>query len=393
VSGGDVMDVHIVDPMALAARDPSQIALYLRNRGWEPEHATGGTLWHREIGGETAEALVPANNRMKGYSGFVRQLLDLLEQVEQRSQLEIFRDISTAAADVQYVRSAPDSPAGTIPLNDASYALEHIRQWVLAAAVGVASPFRKLVQPAKKPSVAVDFMRSVRLGPSYEGSYIWSVEVPLPPRVGQEMLPFEDKRLLAESQPFERRVSQLLYSASLQACNAAQLVVQQDQGLDAFTSRESEGVNANLCEALAGLAGESESPYELNFQWAISRPVEPTLPIYVDTPAIQVLSQAAKEMRARAPEEDVRIIGSVVRLHRESNFGPGEVSIAGIMEGDYTERLWRVWVELSEQDYSLALNAHNAGEAVAVRGDLVRRGNRSSLQHVMAFEIVPELIG
>ncbi|GII25501.1 hypothetical protein [Planosporangium mesophilum] len=385
------MDVRIVDPEALAARDPSQIALYLRSRGWSPSPAAGGTLWQLEMLGGEVEALVPANNGMKGYAGFIRQLLDLLEEVEQRSQLEIFRDISTAAADVQYVRTMPNSPAGTIPINDASQILENIRQWVLAAAVAISSPLRKAVQSAKKPTAALEFMRMVRLGPSYEGSYIWSVEVPLPPRVGQEILPIEQPEIQYQALPFERKVSQFLYTATTKAYSAAELVVRQDEGLDAFTSQVDQGVTANLCEALAGLAGESANPFQLTFQWAISRPVEPTPPIRFDPPVIQVLSQAAKEMRARTPEEDVRIIGSVVRLHRESNFGAGEVSIAGVMEGDSSERLWRVWVELSESDYALAISAHNSGDLVSVRGDLSRRGNRSTIHRVSAFEYVPEV--
>ncbi|WP_067495126.1 hypothetical protein [Actinoplanes sp. TFC3] len=386
------MDVHIVDAQALTAREPSQIALYLRSKGWWATPEAGGTLWRKNVAEGEVEALVPASSRMKGYAGFVMQLLDLVAKVEQRQHIDIFRDISSAASDIQYVKIIPESPSGTIPLNDASEALDHIRQWVLAAAVGVASPLRRLVQPAKKPAAAVEFMRSVRLGPSYEGSYIWSVEVPLPPRIGQDTIDFEGERNAAESMPFERQVSQLLYSSSAKACNAAQLVVQQDEGLEAFTSQADGGVSANLCEALAGLAGESESPYELSFQWAVSRPVEPTSVIRVEKQIIQVLSQAAKEMRARAPEEDVRIIGSVVRLHRESNYGVGQVSIAGIMEGDDSERLWRVWAELTEQDYALAISAHNSGEAVAVRGDLTRRGSPSNLHRVSAFELVPGLI-
>jgi hypothetical protein len=387
------VDVRIVDLEALTARDPSQIALYLRSRGWEASTELGGTLWRYSVGDGEVEALVPSNSRMRGYAGFIRQLLDLLEQVEHRSQLEIFRDISTAAADVQYVRTMPNSPAGTIPINDASKTLENIRQWVLAAAVDVSSPFRKAVQPTRKPSDALEFMRTVRLGPSYEGSYIWSVEVPLPPRVGQEMLPFEDPDLHYQAQPFPRRVSQLLYRATTKARNAAQLVVHQDQGLDAFTSQVDEGVSANLCESLAGLAGEDQHPFELRFQWAISRPAEPTAPLTFDPPTVQVLSEAARQLRARMPEEDVRVIGSVVRLHRESSLGAGEVSIAGVMDGDPTERLWRVWVELTEQDYATGIQAHNSGQLVSVRGDLTRRGNRSTISRVTAFELVPEQLG
>ena len=52
-----------------------------------------------------------------------------------------------------------------------------------------------------------------------------------------------------------------------------------DIGLDAFISRESEGVSANLCEALVKLSPESETGLKISFAWALDIPVMESNPV------------------------------------------------------------------------------------------------------------------
>ncbi len=96
-------------------------------------------------------------------------------------------------------------------------------------------------------------------------------------------------------------------------------------------------------------------------------------------------------LRETAPEEDIHLIGSVVRLHREGSIGPGEINILGVIEGDAQEKMVRVWLDLDEENYRLATIAHEQGATVSVRGTLVRHGNRSSMQGSHTFDVLPEL--
>jgi hypothetical protein len=160
-------------------------------------------------------------------------------------------------------------------------------------------------------------------------------------------------------------------------------------GLDAFTDAVPRGVSANLCEALIGLGGEAGHPFEVTLHLAIARPLRARIfePIRFRRDHLPVLISAAQELRERVADEGVLITGNVVRLHREGP-GPGEISVAGAIEGE--DRLRRVWMSLDDEDYARATMAHKEMRSVSVRGDLVRRGTRLHLMNPSALHLAPD---
>jgi hypothetical protein len=370
------------------APDPQRISLYLTSHGWSPNDEAGGTLWLSHD--EAFQVFVPKSRKMRGYLKFIEDGLKTLSATEERSQDRISLEISTADADVQYVRIDPEVDPGTTPIDEGVRAFESLRQWVLSGAVSASSDLPRLVQPSRKPVQALDFMRTVRLGPTLEGSYVLTVYIPIPPLIGQTAIEMDDPRDNLLTQPFERRVSLSLRQATQEALEAANDVIQRREGMDAFTRRASKGVNANICEALAGFSSGTSREVAIDFSWALSRPVESSSPLYASHDQRTVLREAGRELRAQAPEEDVTVVGAIVRLHRDGAFGAGEVSVAGIVEGGQNDRLRRVWLDLPEEDYSQATRAHESGATVSVTGSLVRRGTRYYLQSLSNFVVMPD---
>lgn len=370
------------------APNPQRISLYLSSRSWAPVAQPGGTLWNSHD--DEYQIFVPRSTKMRGYEKYIEDALKTLSVAENRGQAQIGLEISASDADVQYVVTDADADPGTTPIEDGVRAFESLRLWVLSGAVSASSESPRLVQPSRKPVQALDFMRTVRLGPTLEGSYVLTVYIPIPPLIGQTAIEMQDPRHVLATLPFERRVSLGLREATQEALNAASDVIHRREDMDAFTRRASKGVNANICEALAGFSPETSRDVKIDFSWALSRPVEPSPTLYVSHDQRTILKQAAQELRAQAPEEDVTIVGAVVRLHREGAFGPGEVSIAGIIEGGQNDRLRRVWLDLPEEDYSRATQAHESGATVAVTGSLIRRGTRYMLQNPSSFNVVPD---
>jgi hypothetical protein len=383
------VDVKITDLAALQACSPDQVSLYLRANRWIPELVQGGTVWRLANDSDT-EVFIPGSATMKSYSAFLADALNTISEVENRSELPIIREIAAASSDVQYIRTKPEGEAGTTSLSDGVRSYEGLKQWLLSAAVYEASDQNYLVQPTRKPNRALDFLRKVRLVPAFPGSFVIAAQIPIVRQMSQQQAIFDDPQLALADQPFERRVSLRLHDATAATLSATHEVLTAGRDVDAFKERSSRGVSANLCEALVNLGGENEVPFEVSFSWAMSRPVEPRPPIKVSPREIEVIQEAARELRSDAPEEDVRIIGGVTRLHREGSLGPGEVSIAGVIEGDTAERLRRVWLQLTEEDYSEATRAHKDGNTVSVRGNLIRRGNRYFLQAASAFQVLQE---
>jgi hypothetical protein len=378
----------ISSPSFSRTPDPQRISLYLTARGWTPSADPGGTLWTSHE--DAFQLFVPKSTKMRGYTKYIEDVLTALSAAEDRSQAQITLEISTSDADIQYVRTDAEADPGTTPIDDGVKAFESLRQWVLSCAVFASSELPRLVQPSRKPVQALEFMRAVRLGPTLEGSYVFTVCIPVPPLIGQTAIEMDDPRHHVATQPFERRVSLSLRDATREALDAASDVIQRREDMEAFTRRAERGVSANICEALAGFSSNTSRDVEIDFSWALSRPVEPSAPLVVSRDQRTVLREAAQELRAQAPEEDVTVVGAVVRLHRDSACGPGEVSVAGIVEGGLNDRLRRVWFSLAEEDYSRATVAHESGATVSVTGSLIRRETRFELRSPSNFNVLPD---
>jgi hypothetical protein len=392
-----MIDAQVTDRRALAARSPNELAMYLRSQGWETrERDPLSVQWVRVVDGEEFEAIQPIDSELRDYGIRVLDVLRVLAIVEERSELDVLRDISNVSMDVHSIRAFPaDSPPGMIGLEDGVQAHESLRNLILAAAYSVSTEQPKAVQPARKPTEVLRLLRDVRVGPGAEGSYIITAHTPIPPRLtsGQASLfDASDSSALEPSEPFERRVSLCIYDATQAAQSAANEALTSPHGLDAFTSSIGRGVSANLCEALVGLGGETGHPFELDLFLAASRPLpgRKLKPIHFRRDHLPVLEAAAQELRERIPEEAVAVVGNVVRLHREGS-GPGEISVAGTVEGD--DRLRRIWMDLPAEDYVQATRAHEQMLTVSVRGDLVRRGTRLFLRSPSGFQVMPDSDG
>jgi hypothetical protein len=275
-----------------------------------------------------------------------------------------------------------------IGLEDGVLAYESLRGLIVAAAYSVSAEKPRAVQPARKPSDVLRYLREVMIGPASEGSYILSVHAPVPPRLATGQASLFENDSLEDSEtlePFERRVSLRLHQAVNTAFGAANRALTSVDSLEAFTAGVKRGISANLCEALVGLGGEQGHSFEISHRLAPARPARTALPpVRFRRDHIPVLSAAAQELRERLPEEDVLVSGNVVRLHREASES-GEVSIAGVVEGE--DRLRRIWINLDSDTYLVAADAHKNSLTVAVRGDLVRRGNRSYLLNAHGFAV------
>lgn len=384
------MKVRVVDDEALGSLRPRDIRLYLRIHGWTrvPRLSKSRTdaepdVWSLPSDGGSYEIIAPSSRSSRDFTSRAAELLRTLSIAEQRSELDILRDFSTLSFDIQYFRTINSGPPGTAPLRDAVESFAAAQVLVSASTASMEVP--RLVLPPRRPPRTSEFMKRVLAGPTLEGSYIISVWVPIPPRLTQE----EDAVLFDDpSEPFERSATRHLHRALAAARAASNEALDNDDGLDAFITRESQGVSANLCEAIAALSGEEDQELEVRFAWALDRPVA-DLPAAVSfsTESIPVLREAARELRARLPEDEVTLRGNVVRLHREEQLGAGDVTIAGVLIGDASERLRRVSVNLSEPDYQLAINAHESFAEVEISGSVVQRGTRTYMMNSRGLEL------
>lgn len=379
------MRVHVLDEGALTEVVPRNIRLYLKSRGWTKLSDAGTTpdVWTLSESAHHYEVIAPSSREKRDFSRRVAEVLRTVSIVEERSELELLRDLNAASFDIQYVHTHSSSVAGTAPLRNAADIFSGALAMLSASTASLEEP--RLVLPPRRSSRTAELMNRVLAGPTTAGSYIVSIWVPIPPRLtsSEDLVLFDD-----ETEPFERRATTHLQRALLSTKEAINVALESDDGLEAFEEGRNAGVSANLCEALMKISGEEDSGFDVRFSWSLDRPLENAYPsVSFGVDSIPVLEEAARLLRTKIPEDEVRIRGNVVRLHRETKIGSGEVTIAGSVVGDPSEKLRRVALDLAEPDYQLAIQAHETFGDVEVVGSLIQRGNRMQLRDARGFSV------
>ena len=367
------MRATIQDAQALRSIGPIDLTAYLRAGGWQEcaRPANGNAAiwtWANPAGAEF-EVLVPLDRNLRDYAARIGEALATMEVVEERSQLDILSDVTTASADIIRIPLKLTAAAdGTVPIDDGSRVVQHARDMMLAAACAAVE--RRGYFATRKPTQAVDYVRKVRLGQTERGSYVLTVHSRVPPAL-QAQMSLTDAE--GEDEPFERQVTKTL-ARSLAAASAAAETAVAAADLRAFEDAVRLGVSANLCDAIVGMAsGGDLSDVEVGLTWARTRPVPPQTPqrFVFSADALPVIAEAGRLLKEAAPLEVSEVEGFVVRLdHEPDPTSPGRITLQGVVEG----QLRKIGVELRTEDYQHALEAHGNWAKVRYRGELAREG-------------------
>ena len=318
------MKVQVIDEAALASPQPRNVRLYLRIHGWarEPRREGEPDIWTLPTEDGAYEVIAPSSHRAFDYPRRIAELLRTVSIAENRSELELLRDLVTLTFDIQQIHGREHGgPPGTAPLRDAAVAFNAAQSMIASALTSFEQ--RRLVLPTRRPPRAAELMSRVLTGPATEGSYVIAVWVPVPPRLrpNEDGILFEPEEF-DPNEPYERSATKFLNRALTATREAAIDTLSGDFVLESFARRQDEGVSANLCESLVNLSGQEGTAFDVRFSWALERPVQELAPVVrFGNETIPVLREAAQALRSWIPEDDVTIRGNVVRLHREGNYG------------------------------------------------------------------------
>lgn len=378
------MRVAVRDTEALLAIQPREVAAYLRARGWQ-EHrriSSKGLTWVRpDQGDDGAEVLLPLDRGLLDYVGRMAELLRTLELEEQRSQLDILRDLENTSGDIIRVRlDRADINGGSVPLEAGVSLIESVRDMLAAAACATVSP--KAYFQARRPAAATEYVNKVRLGQTEQGSYVVTIVSKVPPELttGQMRL-----SLGPQEDPFNRKVVLTLASSLGTVREAADRAAVQG-GIEAFEQGVPFGVSANLCDAISSVGRDpSVNSLDIRFSWAASRPVTQPVPQLVSFPSdtIPIIWEAGRLLRETAPREDVELRGIVVGLDRGETDVEGTVTVLGVVDG----QVRRVRVVLADPEYQTAIRAHGDRLPVSCYGDLAKAGKVWFLRSARGFRL------
>ncbi|MGB5833280.1 MAG: hypothetical protein WBG92_14975 [Thiohalocapsa sp.] len=377
------MRLELTDQAALSRLPWRDLKSYLDSRGWHQVGRLGDKALVFEPVAENAEAaeiLVPARDDLADYASRMAEAVRILAESEQRSALAVFRDITTTGLDVVRLRSPNADSDGAIVIEDGVTLYREAENLMLSAACAAVDPRRSY--HLRKVTEAMDYLKSVRLGPSERGSYVLSVYSPVQPRLGAQ------QRLDLGDEPFPRTVTLRLADALAAAKRAADQAVA-DGEFAPFDDAVAQGVSANLCDAVAHLAAAAKG-VDIGLTWARTRPAGRQAQRYhFSVEVAEVLSEAASVFRRSEPLTDTRLTGFVIALDRPVDQFDGSATLRVLIE----DRPRRVRVRFEQNVYPQVIRAFQEKFAIALLGDLFPVNQRWELRNPRELRMLDDQDG
>ena len=375
------MLVQIQDRAALSSLSIVSLRSYLNSHGWHNEGAWGSrpaTIYSWEHGGRRWEILVSTRDTIADYAESMAESVAVLAAVEDRSQLDVFYDLSAAGSDVIQVRSANGKARETLSLRQSASMLNDAYKMLEAGARAVEKP--RAIYRGKLSSDVAKYLDSVHPLPGYSQGYALTLHSPVP-------VEFERQEDLGDDfhAPFSRLVTTKLAQGLRHTSEAIERVVADDT-LEPFREAVDSGVSANLCDSVAELAKNGEG-IAIELTWAGVRPSSVPDPHFqFSSASADILVEAAKSIRRREPSYDEQIVGLVVRLEKEPREFDGKATIASVWDG----RLTRMTVEFEQSVYDIVISAFRDQTQVGLDGDVHPSGNGYELRNPRNLQVKSE---
>lgn len=360
----EAADLSWVDPLALGR--------LLRVNGWQKQAETDAwAVWVKPVTEGDAEVSLPRDTTARDFEVRVREAIETVTTIERWSTTDLLLGLRSAGSDM--IVSRYPEVDGRLSLPSAVQAVSALRELILAGASAAVEP--RPVYRTVKPTEAVEYLDEVDLVAPEPGSFVLRALSPVPP-VLDPQLRFEG----VSDAPFSRRAVEQLYVGVVAAASAARAVIEEGDS-KAFASAVADGVSANLCEALHGIARANDhGSLEFAVQFASVRPSS-LFPDRSRTPLVRLgaleieqITEAGRVFRQSEPDYDAVVEGIVVRLHRDepASQHAGEVTLSAWHQGGMRQ----IRLKMGADVYGRFIQAHSDGSVVTVECDIERHGDR-----------------
>ncbi|MFT3955742.1 MAG: hypothetical protein QM722_15550 [Piscinibacter sp.] len=361
-------------------RDPDvsveQIQAYLQSKEWfqDGKIRSVATIWHRHQD-EDAEVVLPFSYA-KDFRQRIRDALSSIASFENRAPTDVLNEVKQLFANVIAIRViAEDTDGGTIPINDGVLLITKAKDLLSAAARSLYVKKKQFTRGA--PKEAKEYLETLLLGQTEVGSYVVNVIAPV------QAVPTGPE--LATPIPLAQSITTSLVSG-LTALEKASASFEENGNLGAFDEAVQAGASSNMCDALLGFSGEKHNrTFEITVTAAPSPLFEVTPAKFVfDGKQVEVLEKATNYYKGDYVLPQRTLIGHITKLSKPKDETSHTITIEA-MVGD-VER--KVQVELSGDDYHMAVIAHDKSKIVRVDGDVHVKSKSAQLFNPVNFGVI-----
>ncbi|KPU42147.1 hypothetical protein OXPF_39260 [Oxobacter pfennigii] len=322
----------------------------------------------------------PANENYDDFFINLNELLQTISVFEQRSIEKIVKEILTVYFDRMEFRIVSTlSQDGKLPLDYAVDCIEGLKELILYSACA-----EQKAQPIcfRATNIAKDYLESFKLAQTEVGSFVINIDIQVIDEQAEQMTIAD----YPPSSPFEHKIVERIYTAISQVNNA----VEQKQSIsDMATVAYETGITANMCDALMKMkpaSGSAEIDTTIRYASALTQTVGQENHVTIKDHHFYVIDELAKIYRDKVLYQDVIISGIVKSLSKRDVEDTTEKTIRLLTKIDGQYRT--IIMELSEEDYRIACDAHRDEQEVEVAGELDMNNRMWVLTKIEYFRIV-----
>lgn len=376
------MLVQIRDLDALAKLPLRSLRMYLKCRGWKDEGRWGkrpASLFTFERDGRSWSIIVPHKDTAPDYPARIGEAVSALAEAEERSQLEVYEEISVAGYDYVHMHAFREEGGagaqGALSLRQELDLLEEARNLFASAARAVEKP-----QPVYRgrPSVLVsEYLNLVRASRYFGVGDSLTLISPLY-AAGALFTEYADGSI-----SFPRQAALKLAEALTHADKAIQ-AANKTESMEPFQQAAGHGVSANLCDSLAALTYLWKG-IVVRVSWAgeYMPGTEPTRFQFTEHSA-DVLKQAADHFRRNEPFLDETVVAWVVKLEREPEEFDGRAAISCVRNG----KPMRLNVVFEPPSFKAVIRAFEERRPISLDGDIYRAGKGYELRRPRNLSLI-----
>ena len=375
--------------MAVYDLPREHILAYLEAEGWHLVNSN--QRWdlfegEEDMDGKPFEIALPKTSNSLEYARYLDQTIEILSGLTAKSPEETVRNILDYDRDVLLVRVLLDNIS--LPFDLATEYVARLRQLIRFAASSESNAkpyFDQALATASK------MMKHYRFGHTFPGSFGYRIEAPVgekkrfhsePQQLG---LPLTDENLIL---PLQRRVMERIARGLIATNKAAK-----KDDVQLLVDGYAEGFNANMCDAILGMAEKGNESIEYNIKWSrkiqMSADVKRAKHIQIRPEHVTYLKSASRQLKALTPELK-EIEGRVIGLSSQGDPQSDDVFERSIIVSweRGRSRSRKVRINLNKKDYLKAHQAHVDWNTVAVTGILQKKGGNWQLSDPQGFEIL-----
>lgn len=347
---------------AISTIAPDRFSNYLTATGWledgKVEDIAG--VWHRpEPSNYSHEVIQPKMTSVRGYFQRLKEALDAVALYEQCDISKVIDRIQNFFSDLVKVRvEYSDVKNGSIPLDDGVLLVEKARDLLVATTM---SAFKKQRYFSGNRSQEVqDYIDQLRLGQTEVGSFVVNVLAPIS---------HANERQQDSEEISVGRAVTINLARSLSAMRESILEFERSENLLSFEGAVQRGASANLCDALIGLSGISNTrDLTVTIRPGVGEAgsQEFSLVHYFEARLVPYLKSASEFYKGNYVIKNYQVSGVVTGMKHQQYEDFGIISVRSLVNG--TERVVSIQLEMAA--YWDSLVAHAEGKLISCVGDL-----------------------